>query len=263
MARAFREGFVYSGDYSPYRKHRHGTSSIDIPAYRLVVFSQNHDQVGNRARSERLSQLVSFESLKLAAGIVMLSPFLPLVFIGEEYGEMAPFSYFISHSDLALIAAVRKGRREEFSAFNWHGEIPDPQDEATFLAARPNHGLRTQGWHRVLYDFYHELIRLRKENPALACLSQDNMEVVGDESQKSLYVRRWQGDSDVVIIYNFNDIEVKIHQSASAGEWHKILDSSEKRWLGDGDTVPGKIESKDEIDLTLEPKSFVLLEKES
>jgi maltooligosyltrehalose trehalohydrolase len=263
LAKAYREGFVYSGEYSPYRKHRHGTSSKDVPPHRLVVFSQNHDQVGNRARSDRLSQLVSLESLKLAAGIVILSPFLPLLFMGEEYGETAPFPYFISHSNPELIEAVRKGRREEFTAFNWQGEIADPQDEATFLSARLNHELCNKGQHKVLYNFYRELIRLRKENPVLAYLSKDNMEVVGDEGSKSLYVRRWQEDSEVVIIYNFSDNAVKMHQFVSAGEWHRILDSADKRWLGGGDTIPGKIDSKGEIDLIVEPKSFVLLGRET
>jgi maltooligosyltrehalose trehalohydrolase len=263
MAKAYREGFVYSGEYSPYRKHRHGTSSIDIPAHRFIVFSQNHDQVGNRANSERLSQLVSFDSLKLAAGIVMLSPFLPLIFMGEEYGETAPFPYFISHSDSALIEAVRKGRREEFTDFDWQSEIPDPQDEATFLSARLNHELCGDGQHKILYEFYRELIRLRRENAALACLSKDNMEVMDNENDKTICIRRWFKDSEVVLIFSFSDNKVNIHQPIPSGQWYKILDSNEARWLEDGDNVPGEIDSKGEIDLTMEPKSFVLLEKES
>src|SRR3990172_4073226 len=93
LARAHAEGFVYSGRYSPYRRRRHGNSSRHIAARQLVVFAQNHDQVGNRMRAERLSVLVSFEALKLAAGGVFLSPFLPLLFIGEDYGETTPFLY--------------------------------------------------------------------------------------------------------------------------------------------------------------------------
>ncbi len=263
MAKAYHEGFIYSGEYSLYRKHRHGTSSKDIPAHRFVVFSQNHDQVGNRARSERLSQLVSFDSLKLAAGIVMLSPFLPLVFMGEEYGETAPFPYFVSHSDPALIEAVRKGRQEEFTTFDWQSEIPNPQDEAIFLSAKLNHEQCGNGQHKILYEFYHELIRLRRENPALACPNKDTMEVLGDESNKTLYVHRWLKDSKVVIIFSFSDNKVDVHRPIPSGQWYKILDSTEARWLGDGNTIPGKIDSKGEIDLTLEPKSFVLLEKES
>jgi maltooligosyltrehalose trehalohydrolase len=127
LVKAFREGFVCSGQYSSYRRRRHGNSSRDIPAGCFVVFAQNHDQVGNRMRGERLSQLVCRERMKLAAGVVFLSPFIPLLFMGEEYGETAPFPYFISHSDADLVEAVRRGRREEFAAFGWSQEPPDPQ----------------------------------------------------------------------------------------------------------------------------------------
>jgi maltooligosyltrehalose trehalohydrolase len=262
LAKAFREGFVYSGDYSPYRRHRHGTSSKDIPAHRFVVFSQNHDHVGNRARSERLSQIVSFESLKLTAGIVMLSPFLPLIFMGEEYGETAPFPYFVSHSDPALIEAVRRGRRDEFASFNWRGEIPDPQDEATFLSAKLNHRLRTEGWHKILHDFYRELIRLRKENSALSCLSKDNMEVFGDEGNKTLYVRRWQKDSEVVIMYNLNDKEITAAFPLPKGMWQKLIDSTDKKWQGNGSAI-NRLSSNGELTLALPPRAFVLLEREN
>ena len=154
LVKAFQEGFVYSGHYSHYRQCRHGVSSRDIPSQRFVVFAQNHDQVGNRAQSERLSQLVSFEALKLAAGIVLLSPFVPLIFMGEEYGETAPFPYFVSHSELELIEAVRKGRREEFATFKWQGELPDPQDEATFMQAKLSHELKSKEQHHVLLNFF-------------------------------------------------------------------------------------------------------------
>ncbi|PYV01833.1 MAG: malto-oligosyltrehalose trehalohydrolase, partial [Acidobacteria bacterium] len=125
LAKALTEGFVYSGQYSRYRRRRHGNSSRLIPAHRLVVFAQNHDQVGNRMLGERLSalvSLVSFEGLKLAAGTTILSPFIPLLFMGEEYGETAPFQYFVDHSDPALIELVREGRRKDFARFDWQGD---------------------------------------------------------------------------------------------------------------------------------------------
>jgi maltooligosyltrehalose trehalohydrolase len=118
---------------------------------------------------ERLTQIVSFEGLKLAAGIVLLSPFIPLIFMGEEYGEVAPFLYFTSHSDPALIDAVREGRRQEFASFRWQGEPPDPQKETTFLRTKLNHRLSNEGQHQVLLQFYKKLIRLRREVPALSC----------------------------------------------------------------------------------------------
>jgi len=119
---------------------------------------------------ERLSQLVSFERLKLAARVVLLSPYIPLLFMGEEYGETAPFHYFISHIDPGPVAAVRRGRREEFTVFRWQGEPPDPQAEATFLRSQLDHTLRDQEPHRTLLAFTRELIQLRTELAALATM---------------------------------------------------------------------------------------------
>ena len=111
----------------------------------FVVCSQNHDQVGNRAMGQRLSSLVSFESLKLAAGITVLSSFVPLLFMGEEYGETAPFLYFTSHGDPQLADAVRRGREAEFAQFQWQGAVPDPQAESTFAASKLNPSLAGRG----------------------------------------------------------------------------------------------------------------------
>ena len=263
LAKAFREGFVYSGEYSLYRKYRHGTSSSDIPAERFVVFSQNHDQVGNRAGSERLSRLISFEALKLTAGLVILTPFVPLLFMGEEYGENAPFPYFVSHTDARLIEAVRKGRHEEFTAFEWKSDIPDPQDEATFLTAKLDHGLCCDGHHKVLCEFYHELIRLRGENIALANLSKDNMKVTENETNWTMTVRRWQEDTEVVIIYNLGDKVVTAGFTLPEGIWQKLADSADKRWQGTGSSVPGQIHSDGKITLTVPPDSLVLFNKEN
>src|SRR5437660_9762298 len=132
MAQAFSEGFAYSGRYSVNRGRRHGNSSRGVPSVKFVVFAQNHDQIGNRKLGERLGQLVPLEAYKLASSVVLLSPFVPLLFMGDEYGETAPFQYFVSHSDPQIIEAVRHGRMEEFSAFKWKGEPPDPQGEQTF-----------------------------------------------------------------------------------------------------------------------------------
>lgn len=259
LAKAFREGFVYSGERSSFRRRRHGSSSRETPAYRFVVFAQNHDQVGNRMRGERLSQLLDLESLKLAAGVVILSPFIPLLFMGEEYGETAPFQYFTSHSDSNLVEAVRRGRRAEFAAFQWEGELPDPQDEATFLRARLNLNLREQGQHKVLVEFYGELIRIRKALPALALLSKEHMQVAGYEKEQVLFVRRSSGDDEVFMAFHFGAGEVSLSTPLPAGRWRKLLDSEDKRWQGDGSSVPEVLHSKGEILLPLRPKSFAVL----
>ena len=261
LVKAFRDGFVYSGQYSSYRRRRHGNSSRDIPAGCFVVFAQNHDQVGNRMRGERLSQLVCRERMKLAAGVVFLSPFIPLLFMGEEYGETAPFPYFISHSDADLIEAVRRGRREEFAAFGWSQEPPDPHDESTFLRAKLNHDLRPQGHRQVILEFYRELIRLRKGLRALAHLSKEDMDVTSYERERVLVIRRWSAIDEAVIIFHFNESPVNISISFPKGRWKKQLDSADDRWQGPGSQAPGEMVSDGEVALTLPPHAFALFLK--
>ena len=263
LVKAFQEGFVYSGQYSCYRQRRHGVSSKDIPAHRLVVFAQNHDHVGNRLNSERLGQLVPFEALKLAAGIVLLSPFIPLLFMGEEYGEIAPFPYFVSHSEPELVEAVRQGRQKEFAAFQWQGELPDPQDEATFLHAKLNHDLGYNGQHQTLLGLYQELIRLRKETLALACLRKDRMEVSGYEKERVIFIRRWGENDEAIVVFNFSDRQTSVALPFPSGLWHRRLDSAEERWNGRGSIVPQQLSSKGEVTVTLSPWAFALFIKES
>ena len=259
LARAWRQGFVYEGQYSGYRQRAHGNSSRSIPAQQLVVFVQNHDQVGNRIFGERLSRLVPFEKLKLAAGMVIFSPFIPLLFMGEEYGETAPFQYFIDHSDPELVNAVREGRRREFAGFGWEAEPPDPQDEATFLRAKLDRSLRDTSLSRILPDFYREMIRLRKETAALARLSKKHQDVVVDQGNRMLFVRRRAGPDEAFLIFCFGKSETTVSLPLPAGRWEKIADSADRRWLGPGSLLPEEIESNGQIELPVRPHSFLLL----
>ena len=259
FVKAYREGFAYSGEYSKFRRRRHGSSSRDLGADRFVVFAQNHDQVGNRMRGDRLSTAVSFEDLKLAAGIVLLSPYLPLLFMGEEYGESAPFPYFISHSDAALIDAVRRGRQSEFASFDWHGEIPDPQSETTFLSAKLHHELRTNGAHAILWAFYKELIGLRKQNPTLARLAKESMDVVGYENEKVLFARRRSAVNQVVFAANLSAADETIAFSFTGGCWRKLIDSAAPKWRGAG-ALPDRLDGGTEHRLTFTPRSFAVFE---
>lgn len=259
LTKAFREGFVYSGEYSPYRLHRHGASSRDIPAHRFVVFSQNHDQVGNRMLGERLSELVGFERLKLAAGCVLLSPFLPLLFMGEEYGETSRFPYFVSHSDPELIDAVRRGRREEFAAFGWKGDAPDPQSEETFFSARLQHELRNRGPHRTLLELYRYLIRLRTTLPSLTALDKECYSVTDQEDVRAIVLRRRKGNDSVAVIFHFSENACSLKMALPAGDWKRILDSADESWQGPGTRIPEQTRSDGEVELALAPWSIVAL----
>jgi maltooligosyltrehalose trehalohydrolase len=168
LFRALEEGFVYQGQFAPSFNHRRGSSSSDLPASSFVFFAQNHDQIGNRMNGERLSSLQPPDALRVIASLVILSPGLPLLFMGEEYGETRPFLYFTSHGDPDLIQAVREGRAREFASFSWKGpEIPDPQDPTTFERSRLllTAGREITGNQRVLLSFTRHLIGLRKSHP--------------------------------------------------------------------------------------------------
>lgn len=261
LAKAWREGFIYSGQYSPYRRRRHGSGSRDIAAARWVVFAQNHDQVGNRPGGERLSQLVPFEALKLAAGVVLLSPFIPLLFMGEEYGETAPFLYFVSHGDQELIDAVRRGRQEEFAAFCWQEDFPDPQEEATFLRAKLNHDLCRQGTHQILREFYREALHLRRELDRVYDLGRQQRDVQAFEEERLVRVRLTDEAGEGVIFYYFGNEPLPLASPLPPGRWSKRLDSAETRWEGPGSEAPAVFEGEAAGTLKLPPLSVLVYQR--
>ena len=256
LARAWTDGYVRAGRYSPYLRRRFGAPSRDIPAERFVVFAQNHDQVGNRALGERLTALAGFEALKLAAGALMLAPFVPLLFMGEEYGETAPFLYFTDHGDPDLAAAVHRGRRAEYPEH----DPPDPQSPETFARSRLSRSLANQPRHRALLDFYTTLIRLRKTVPALAALSKDCLEVQAWNDVPALLVRRWSGEgAAVVAAFNFSASPAAVEAPVPAGRWAVLIDSADTRWAGPGRTAPSVLDSGGSVRLAFAPWSFVLI----
>ena len=261
LAKAWREGFIYSGEYSPYRRRRHGSSSREVAATRWVVFSQNHDQVGNRLGGDRLGHLVSLEALKLAAGTMLLSPFIPLLFMGEEYGDPAPFLYFVSHGDSDLIEAVRRGRKEEFEAFNWPGEPPDPQAEETFARARLDHDLQGQGEHKALLEFYREALRVRRELALLTDVGRQDREVRGYEREKLLWVRMLGERGEAVLLAHFGREELVMTFPWPEGRWQRRLDSADSKWQGPGSQAPASIAAP-ETTLRLSSQSLVLYLRE-
>jgi maltooligosyltrehalose trehalohydrolase len=258
LAKAYEDSFVYDWRYAPHRKRFHGISCRDRPLSQFSVCIQNHDQIGNQMKGERLSQRISFEGLKLAAGAVLLSPYLPLLFMGEEYGETAPFIYFVSHSDPDLIQAVRAGRKQEFEAFHYADDPPDPESAQTFLSSKLNWQLRNDGKHKVLWDWYRQLINLRKTHPVLLNQERNFIQGISDEHKELVIVRRWCESSEVIFVMNFNSSPVTVilpfEQNA-----HKLLDSADISWRGHGSEAAEHLSVGQEV--KLQPTSLVLYEK--
>ncbi len=258
LEKSFKESFVYSGQYAPHRKRKHGSSAKEQPAHQFVVFSQTHDQIGNRILGDRLSKIVDFEALKLAAGTVLISPYIPFLFMGEEYGESAPFFYFVSHSDENLIEAIRKDKQQEFKIFEGRGEFQDPQSPETFQKCKLNWEKQTEGKHKILWEWHQHLIQLRRTIPALKKLDKNSLEVSSIETEKILFLRRWTDKSQIFCIVNFNKKQVTFKAALPQGNWQKILDSTDLKWMGAGSNLPEKITSEQE--LTVKPQSFALYE---
>jgi maltooligosyltrehalose trehalohydrolase len=255
LAKAYTDGFVHCGDeWVKFRKRRYGASSAGIPGNSFIVFNQNHDQVGNRVLGERLSMLVSFQKLKLAAAALMLSPYIPMLFMGEEYGEDTPFYYFVSHYDAELVEAVRKGRKEEFKDFGFTIEPPDAQDEKTFKDSRLHWDKRNQGKHKTLLHWHRELIGLRQTLPALKNFDKKDIQVqlLGEDG---FVLLRQSGDEkqQVLCLFNLSEKQLSYQVPMWMKTGRKILDSKEDKWIADvveeKEVVPAEIETDQIISL--------------
>jgi maltooligosyltrehalose trehalohydrolase len=200
-----------------------------------VVFIQNHDQVGNRADGERLASLLSLEQCKLAAALLLVSPAIPLLFMGEEYGERAPFLYFTDFGDPILGEAVSRGRRREIAAFGWVGDVPDPQDPATFLRSRVDWGLRCAPLHNQLRAYYRTLLALRRHHPALRTgVGRPTAQAADD---RLLVLRRQSRDGAMALgVFNFDADNRTVRLKIPPGAWRRLADSAEERFGGAGAT---------------------------
>lgn len=256
VATALRQGHVYTGQYSLARDRRQGAAPDRLDGREVVVNVQNHDQVGNRAAGERLCHLVEFRGAKLAAGLLLLSPFVPLLFMGEEFGEDAPFLFFVSHSDHRLIEATRRGRAEEFAGLAWAGEPPDPQEEATFLRSKVDHGLAESGWHRRLRDLYRELLALRRSSGALEPAPQPDLDVRVDGETILLHRRR--DAEEALAVFNLGS-ETLISPGYGGARWANALESEDERWGGGGTSLPRRVDLSGEATLRMPRWAFVLL----
>ncbi|MBC8151320.1 MAG: malto-oligosyltrehalose trehalohydrolase [Bacteroidetes bacterium] len=260
LAKAYRDAYVHDGQFSGFRQRPFGHKVDTNPGQQFVVFSQNHDQVGNRMLGERSSQLVSFDRLKVMAGAVMVSPFLPLLFMGEEWGESNPFLYFVSHTDPDLAETVREGRKKEFSAFNQHGEAPDPMAMETFSQSKLQWELLRTDPHQILLRYYQTLIALRKRLPALRHPDRQRMTVVEQPGQSTLIVHRWHDEQHVLCLLNFANAQEPVTLPEVGQLWQKQFDSTEPQWAAPDAPASGSAPDMltDAQILVLPPQSFII-----
>jgi maltooligosyltrehalose trehalohydrolase len=209
LATALKEAFVYQGQYSEFRKRHHGRPVHDLPGYRFLGYIQDHDQVGNRAIGDRLSDLVSPGKLKIAAALVLTAPFIPMLFQGEEFAASTPFLYFTDHLDPELAEAVSEGRRNEFAGFGWlPSDIPDPQSPETFCRSRLKWEEMNEQRHAGILDWYKKLIALRRSSRSLMDGDLNATHVCFDEAGQWVVMRR--GPFEVVCNLSIAPVDIKL-----------------------------------------------------
>lgn len=191
VARALENAFVYAGQHSEFRNRRHGRGPGDLSGHHFLGYLQTHDQVGNRALGDRISTQLSAGRLKIGAALVMFAPFVPMLFMGEEWAAQSPFQYFTSHESEALAEAVRNGRRGEFAAFGWQPEqVPDPQALETFERSRLNWSELTDAAHSEVLAWYCALAELRRTQPELLDGRRDRVQTAWNEEAGWLRCQR-------------------------------------------------------------------------
>jgi len=243
VAKAIGQRFVYDGRHSAHRRRHHGAPVGDISGDHFVVCMQNHDQVGNRAAGDRLTTILSFEQQKLAAALLLLSPYVPLLFMGEEYGETNPFQYFVSHGDSKLVESVREGRRKEFEAFGWGDELPDPQSDETFARSKLDWQKIARSPHRELRALYRDLLRLRQMEPALRP-GDASVNVNHDAARRWLTVELSPAEGNAVVaLYNLADSGQAVPLPNGDDGWDPLLSTDDAPYRasssGDAGTESG------------------------
>jgi maltooligosyltrehalose trehalohydrolase len=245
LARAFGRPFLFDGVYSRHRGRRHGSSAAGVEGDRFVVCVQNHDQVGNRARGDRLGTLLDGPRRRLSASLLLLAPHLPLLFMGEEYGEENPFPFFCSFADPGLVENVRAGRRREFAAFAWQGEVPDPQAEATFARARLSWSWPDGGPRAALRRLYADLLAARRRWPALADFRDRSARLLpgGDDARVMELVRGGKSPRPGRTLrasFNLTDRPQPLPAGPAAGE-AVLFRSESARYGGPGPCPEGRL----------------------
>lgn len=257
VATAFRKHFVYSGQYSHHRHRTHGNSAAQCAPSQFVVFAQNHDQIGNRAQGDRLSTLIPHEAQQVLAASVLLSPFIPLLFMGEEYGDRAPFQYFIDHGDKGLIEAVRKGRLAEFKPFGWKN-ISDPYAVETFdhsrltpLDARDQAQQHLAAWTK-------QLIALRKQHASLGIgVKGHQLRVWMNQKKTVLTIYRKNPNTEaMLLILGFNEKATTLSLHQPKGQWELLLDKGQPEYAQPNDASSSP--ALESLDLTAGKQTLTL-----
>jgi maltooligosyltrehalose trehalohydrolase len=232
VATAFRKNFVLSGQYSHHRHRRHGNSAAQLLPSQFVVFAQNHDQIGNRAQGDRLSTLIPSSALQVIAASVLLSPFIPLLFMGEEYGERTPFQYFIDHGDERLIEAVRKGRLAEFKPFGWKN-IPDPYAATTFEHSRLTPPEARDDAQGHIAAWTKQLIALRKQHASLGTgVKGHQLRLWMNPEKTVLTIYRKNPNAEAMLLFlGFNDQPTALTLSQPKGSWRLLLDNAQPEYI--------------------------------
>ncbi|HZS53680.1 MAG TPA: malto-oligosyltrehalose trehalohydrolase [Bryobacteraceae bacterium] len=250
LAKALTSVFVYDGVYSPHRDSIHGRPVIGLSGRHFLAYSQNHDQVGNRAQGERLCHLVNVGAQKIAAALVLTSPFIPMLFQGEEFAASSPFQYFSQHEDPTLARNVSEGRKNEFKAFGWSPEeVPDPQDRAAFDRSKLRWSEVTQGEHGEMFNWYKQLIALRHSTPELTDGRLTEVNVTFNERARWLVLKR----GDIEIVANF----APDSQAIPISRMPRGILASSDRW----DLRPGLIEIPGDSVAILSPQAIASMQQ--
>ncbi|MBN1604761.1 MAG: malto-oligosyltrehalose trehalohydrolase [Chitinispirillaceae bacterium] len=224
LIRVLTSNFCYSGQYSIHRKRTHGNDVSSFNTDKFVVCSQNHDQIGNRMLGERLLSITDIERARLAAALVILSPFIPLLFMGEEHAEENPFLYFADHSDEGLKDAVRKGRTNEFADFQDIGKPLDPFSIETFNKSKIDWSKRGSKKGSAMFLLYQSLIKIRREMPALRSCRRDQISISRNAGTECILIHYKYGSNHVACFFNLGKNCSSI-EFGLPGTWIKKLDS--------------------------------------
>jgi maltooligosyltrehalose trehalohydrolase len=207
LAKALTKTFVQDGTYSKYRGRSHGRLVDDLSPHLFLGYIQNHDQVGNRAIGDRVEQIVGMDRAKVAAGVVLTAPFIPMIFQGEEFAASTPFQYFADHEDPEMARAVKTGRRGEFAAFGWKPEdIPDPENVETFRRSKLKWDEVHEGRHEEMLEWYRRLIALRHGSASLNDGTPRQTKASFDEKKRWLVMER----GAVTVMCNLGVQEVEL-----------------------------------------------------